>query len=38
MKMEHPVTAPFDGHVARVGAAAGAVVQAGDVLVELVAS
>jgi biotin carboxyl carrier protein len=38
MKMEHPLTAPFDGRVERVAARAGAGVQAGDLLVELAAS
>jgi biotin carboxyl carrier protein len=37
MKMEHPLTAPFDGRVGRVAAREGASVQAGDPLVEIVA-
>ena len=35
MKMEHAVTSPFDGRVARVAVAEGAQVQRGDVLAEI---
>ena len=37
MKMEHPVTAPFDGRIGHVACRQGQQVSAGDLLVELAA-